>query len=82
MRTGSTWWRTGVTVATVAVPESTDRVRFAGSVELELDRDTWILALASGDTPMQPWDSERPEGATNPVWIDVDGNGVFDAPGL
>lgn len=58
-----------------------------------LKNDTHLVAIATGPGVMKPfWDTPRPYqpssktftplsiAATNPVWIDVDGNGSYDSP--
>jgi hypothetical protein len=39
--------------------------------------DTWYLALVEGSVDLAP----VPLALTNPIWVDADGNGVFDPPG-
>jgi hypothetical protein len=91
---------------------------FSKTLELELNRDSWIVALVRGDkslfpmvppkdvpafllgdafsslagpfgfsdgplTPMSPKRNgfSKPLALTNPIWVNVDGNDTFNAPG-
>ena len=45
-----------------------------------VERDAFIVAVARGDRPMTevlPYTKLAPFAFTNPVFVDVDGNGVF-----
>ncbi|MEE9607792.1 MAG: CehA/McbA family metallohydrolase [Myxococcota bacterium] len=71
-------------------------VRFERRVELKLERDAFITVEAGVplDVDVERWSAERgglyavvargfvPEAFANPIFIDVDGNGSFDPPGL
>jgi hypothetical protein len=72
-------------------------VRLRGRAELVLEEDAFITLEAGVplDVDPQSWAAERggvyaaaiapgfvPTAFTNPIFIDVDGNGRFDAPGL
>jgi hypothetical protein len=76
----------GTLAATVALP-SGRRPVYQGSVDVPVDGDTWVVAVASGQKAL-PGDvvgeySEAngwrmlPYAVTNPVWIDADGDGVW-----
>jgi len=55
---------------------------------LPIHRDTWLVAVAAGTRPLDPIYRGRrgerilPVAITNPIWVDFDGNGVFDPPGI
>jgi hypothetical protein len=52
-------------------------------VEIELERDGWLIAIARGSKDLSrvlPGSRARPFAFTNPVFVDVDENGKFDAP--
>jgi hypothetical protein len=57
--------------------DQVSRLTYAG--ELKLDRDTWLIATATGEQPsdavLPGWRSP-PRAFTNPVWVDVDGDGL------
>ncbi len=57
-------------------------VTYAKDVDLALESDAWIQAVVRTETPHPLLgDDADPIGAfTNPIWIDVDGNGRYDAP--
>lgn len=63
-------------------------VRIDETVALPLSQDSWIVAEAFGDAPLAPVVADgsgsffaQPFGFTNPVWVDVNGDGVFTPPG-
>ena len=66
------------------VPPGT--VEFRGVAPLALKRDAFVVARADGDRPMSPVIGDRdrfivyPLALTNPVFVDVDGNGRWDPP--
>jgi hypothetical protein len=68
------------------VPPSTNSVRFKDGIDVQLDRDGWVVARVDGDKPLSPVVGDqthfdvRPLALTNPVFVDVDGNGVYDPP--
>lgn len=51
-------------------------------------RDTWFVAVVTGGKDLSPVytgpDGEPvyPVAVSNPVWVDFNGNGLFDAPGV
>lgn len=52
--------------------------------ELELTADTWIVVVARGDQFMNaalPGKWIKPFGFSNPIYVDVDEDGVFTSPG-
>jgi hypothetical protein len=75
----------GVPVAVFKVPESRNVDRFVKAMELHPTRDTWYCVISRGytDVPiglvMDDGGPIKPAGYTNPIWVDVDGNGVFDS---
>ncbi len=68
------------------VPKSTEAVRFKTATDVTVARDGWIVARVDGDEPMAPVVGDRtrfdvrPLALTNPVFLDVDGNGRYDPP--
>jgi hypothetical protein len=76
------------TVAVDSVAHATARHRRA-TLELRLDSDAFLVAEVRGDKELFPILQRRtdsdgsrvlPYALTNPVFIDVDGNGEFDSP--
>ncbi len=67
-----------------AVPAGTARVRFKDHFDVQASRDAWVVVRVDGDRPLAPVVGDtrhydvRPLALTNPVFLDVDGNGVFD----
>jgi hypothetical protein len=57
-------------------------VAYVRDVDLALDRDGWIQAVVTTETahPLLGEDADPIGAFTNPIWIDVDGNGRYDAP--
>jgi hypothetical protein len=68
------------------VPPSADVVRFRGQHPVEVPRDAWVVVRVDGDQPLAPIVGDkthfdvRPLALTNPVFLDVDGNGKYDPP--
>ena len=68
------------------VGKSTDAVRLHESFPVKVTRDAWVVARVDGDEPMAPVVGDRkrfdvrPLALTNPVFLDVDGNGKYDPP--
>jgi hypothetical protein len=53
-------------------------------VDLELKADTWLVVLARGDNFMNdalPGKWIKPFGFSNPIFVDANGDGVFETPG-
>jgi hypothetical protein len=61
-------------------------VRFRDSVDLPVAADSWLVLRVDGDRPLAPIVGDRtrfdvhPLAVTNPIFLDHDGNGVYDAP--
>ncbi|MCO4769681.1 MAG: PHP domain-containing protein [Deltaproteobacteria bacterium] len=60
-------------------------LKFDDGVTLELEADAHIVVLAFGANSMprglRNYSTDAPRLVTSPIFVDVDGNGVFDAPG-
>ncbi len=76
----------GVQVAAFSVPAGQAVERFVKTLELHPACDTWYSVVSRGDShiPVGLIQDDggpiKPVGLTNPIWVDVDGNGVFDPP--
>jgi hypothetical protein len=68
-------------LATRAIPSSGHPVRFDDTIELDVARDGYAILRVDGDRPMAPNVGDirsflvYPMAVTNPIWIDVDGDG-------
>jgi hypothetical protein len=68
------------------VPRGQAPARFHDTYEVHAPRDAWVVARVDGDEPMAPVVGDRkrfdvrPLALTNPVFLDVDGNGKYDPP--
>jgi hypothetical protein len=68
------------------VAPSGDAVRFRAGLDLAVERDSYVVVRVAGDRPLAPVVGDmrrfdvRPFALTNPVFLDVNGNGAFDAP--
>ncbi|MDP8223392.1 MAG: CehA/McbA family metallohydrolase [Candidatus Lernaella stagnicola] len=73
----------GTLAAEVALPASTDVVRYDDTITLAITQDSYFV-IAAGHTSatLHPVNTERVFGITNPIWVDTDCNGEFDPPGL
>jgi hypothetical protein len=63
-------------------PEVETVERLRTTHDLSLERDVWIIAIARGQRDLSrvlPGSRERPFAFTNPVFVDVDGDGKFTA---
>jgi hypothetical protein len=59
-------------------------VRIQWETVLRLDRDSWVVVIAKGERLLDivlPGARAKPFAFTNPIFIDFDGDGTFQAPG-
>ena len=76
----------GTAVKTVTLDASTADpnnpvVRYDGSLELTPTADTWVVVVVTGQGTLAPVSrNDEPFALTNPIYLDVDGNGVYDPP--
>jgi hypothetical protein len=59
-------------------------IRIQWEKVLHLDKDSWIVVTARGDRPLDvvlPGSGAKPYAFTNPIFVDIDGDGTFRAPG-
>jgi hypothetical protein len=64
-----------------AAPEQGNRIQWLQ--RLSLTRDSWLVVTARGERPLAetfPGGRGLPFAITNPVFVDVDGDGAFAAP--
>jgi hypothetical protein len=65
-----------------AIPRSEAPERHRMRTELPVTEDTWLVAVVRGDNDMDavlPEAGAKPMAFTNPVYVDVDGDGAFGA---
>jgi hypothetical protein len=68
------------------LPASQEVVRMRESADVRVTRDAWMVVRVDGDEPLAPVVGDRkrfdvrPLALTNPVFLDVDGNGKYDPP--
>lgn len=73
----------GEVVRRIPVERSKEPIRYKGSLELFPTRDTWYVVIARGNDGMEPvvprykGTTITPFGFTNPIWVDVDGDGQY-----
>lgn len=70
----------GAVVATEAVAETTDIVRFDGTIDAPVPqgRDGWMIVRVRGDQHHSQWASRRPSYAfSNPIFLDGNGDGEW-----
>lgn len=74
----------GRQVAQFLVPPTDQVDKFHQTLQLHPVRDTWYMIISSGGQTIpigliqDDGGPIRPIGYTNPIWVDVDGNGRFD----
>lgn len=73
----------GKEVQTVDIPESKNVVRYDGELAFNPAKDTWYVVLVTGEKDLAPvYPGAHAYSFTNAIFVDADGNGKFDAPGL
>ena len=74
----------GQVIQQIDLPPTGNVVRFEGTISYELEQDAYFVVWAGSDTanlgPVTR--GENPFCMTNPIWVDANGNGRFDPPGL
>lgn len=73
----------GQEVQSAEIPESKNVVRYEGEFEFSVAKDTWYIVIVTGDKDLAPvYPGAKSYSFTNPIFVDADANGKFDAPGL
>jgi hypothetical protein len=76
----------GLEAATVSLDSATADptnpvVRYNKEIEVPVDKDSWLIAVVTGSGTLNPVSrNDAPFAMTNPIYLDVDGNGVYDPP--
>ena len=74
----------GVEVKTITLDSSTAdptnaAIRYNGKIELLPTKDTYVHVAVTGSGSLAPVSRGTPFAMTNPIYLDVDGNGAYDA---
>lgn len=73
----------GKEVQSTDIPESKNVVRYDGEFSFSVAKDTWYVVIVTGDKDLAPvYPGAKSYSFTNAIFVDADGNGKFDAPGL
>lgn len=77
----------GAEISTIDLPPPATpppAVRYDADVTIPAPQtgDAWVLAIVDGDKPMAPVIGSPPRSITNPIYIDRNGDGTFQAPGI
>lgn len=73
----------GKEIKTIPVVDTKEIIKFNNTVIDEPKKDTWYIVVAEGEIDLYPvYPDAVPYSFTNPIYVDVDGNGRFDPPGL
>ncbi len=69
----------------IDVPGARRNVRLDTTITVPVHHDAWLTVLVEGDDSLAPivHDGDRPVlplAVTNPVWLDVDGDGTWTSP--
>ncbi|MFH1538756.1 MAG: CehA/McbA family metallohydrolase, partial [bacterium] len=71
----------GEELKTINLTNENVPLRFNGTVTMNPERDTWYVVRVEGTEKLFPvYPDARPYSFTNPIYVDVDGNGRFDPP--
>lgn len=72
----------GTTVHTVDLSMAPGPVvRYDATLNIAVTQDNWVVVLVTGEGNLDPVVvGDRPLGMTNPIFLDFDGNGSYDAP--
>jgi hypothetical protein len=76
----------GKTVIDQAIDASTQdpknpALRFQKDLTVLVDQDSWLIVVATGAGSLAPvFPGDQPFAVTNPIYLDVNGNGVYDPP--
>ena len=72
----------GVVIQTITPPPEAGVVRFEGALTAHPARDAWYAIEVVGSGSLSPVElDDSPYALTNPIEIDVDGDGAWTPPG-
>lgn len=73
-------------VQTFNITDQSSITKFYGFLPVSISQDTWFVVLAVGEQTLYPvapeLDEQAPRAVTNPIYVDYDGNGQFNPPGI
>lgn len=75
----------GVPQKPIPLAKAKTPLRYRGTHKIHCARDCFVVAYVDSDTSLAPLITQRrkldpkPVALTNPIYVDVDGNGAFDA---
>jgi len=75
-------WRNGVAVETAPIETDDSGVRFEAVMRDRPEADAWYAVEVLGSGSLRPVYFSSPYALTNPIEVDVDGDGAWTAPGL
>lgn len=71
----------GEELQTIELSNDSAPVRYEDTVKVNLEKDTWYVVRVEGSEKLFPvYPGAKPYSFTNPIYVDVDGNGQFDPP--
>jgi len=74
-------YSSGGLLKTITLDPATGPELYNSTITVNPARDTWYIAVAEGSSDLFPvFPGKRPYSFTNPVYVDVDGNGAYDPP--
>lgn len=76
-----TIYQNGEAVKEIPLKETKEPVKFNDKVTVEVAKDSWFFVAAEGTESLAPvYPEAQPYGFTNPIYVDANGDGKFDAP--
>jgi len=84
VRRAEAWVNGKLLASTTRVTPGDSVIRIQWEKVLRLDKDSWIVVIVRGDRPLDvvlPGSGAKPFAFTNPIFVDIDGDGTFRAPG-
>lgn len=73
-------------IQTIDVTDQSPIIKYEGQLSVPVAVDSWFVVFAAGQNSLYPvapdLDWQAPRAITNPIYVDRDGNGHFDAPGI
>ncbi len=71
---------TPITLDSSTADPKNPAVRYDNKIEVLPTKDTYVHVAVTGSGSLSPVSRGTPFAMTNPIYLDVDGNGVYDAP--